>query len=78
MLTATGNARFRNLLPRFGSVVEFPLQYFQIQLIKIVIIKSITHLFFKRCFHVRIKGFFEHILHALEVFTVMMRSVLFK
>ena len=27
MLTAEGNARSRNLLRRFGNVVEFPLQY---------------------------------------------------
>ena len=27
MLIAEGNARSRNLLRRFGNVVEFPLQY---------------------------------------------------
>ena len=36
MLTATGNARSRNLLRRFGNVVEFVLQYL------VVIVKSIT------------------------------------
>ena len=41
MLTAEGNARSRNLLRRFGNVVEFPLQYL------VVIIKSITYLSFR-------------------------------
>ena len=41
MLTAEGNARSRNLLRRFGNVVEFPLQYL------FVIIKSITYLSFR-------------------------------
>ena len=41
MLTAEGNARSRNLLRRFGNVVEFPLQYL------VVIVKSITHLSFR-------------------------------
>ena len=36
MLTAKGNARSRNLLRRFGNVVEFVLQYL------VVIVKSIT------------------------------------
>ena len=36
--------------PRFRSVVEFPLPYL------IVIMKSITHLFFKRCFQVSLYG----------------------
>ena len=38
MLTAEGNARSRNLLRRFGNVVEFPLHYL------VVTIKSITDL----------------------------------
>ena len=41
MLTAEGNARSRNLLRRFGNVVEFPLQYL------VVIVKSITCLSFR-------------------------------
>ena len=41
MLTAEGNARSRNLLWRFGNVVEFPLQYL------VVIVKSITYLSFR-------------------------------
>ena len=41
MLTAEGNARSRNLLRRFGNVVEFPLQYL------VVILKSITYLSFR-------------------------------
>ena len=41
MLTAEGNTRSRNLLRRFGNVVEFPLQYL------VVIIKSITYLSFR-------------------------------
>ena len=41
MLTAKGNARSRNLLRRFGNVVEFPLQYL------VVIVKSITYLSFR-------------------------------
>ena len=41
MLTAEGNARSRNLLRRFGNVVEFPLQYL------VVIVKSITYLSFR-------------------------------
>ena len=41
MLTAEGNVRSRNLLERFGNVVEFPLQYL------VVIIKSITYLSFR-------------------------------
>ena len=36
MLTATGNARSRNLSRRFGNVMEFVLQYL------VVIVKSIT------------------------------------
>ena len=40
MLTAKGNARSRNLLRRFGNVVEFPLHYL------VVIVKSITYLSF--------------------------------
>ena len=36
-----GNARSRNLLRRFGTVVEFPLQYL------VVIIKSVTYLSFR-------------------------------
>ena len=38
MLTAEGNAHSRNLLRRFGNVVEFPLHY------SVVIIKAITDL----------------------------------
>ena len=42
MLTAAeGNVRSRNLLQRFGNVVEFPLQYL------VVIVKSITYLSFR-------------------------------
>ena len=53
MLTAEGNARSRNLLRRFGNVVEFPLQYL------VVIIKSITYLSFR---------FLWNILHVLNHF----------
>ena len=38
MLTAEGNARSRNLLRRFGNIVEFPLQYL------VLIIKSIIYI----------------------------------
>ena len=41
MPTAKGNARSRNLLRRFGNVVEFPLQYV------VVMVKSITYLSFR-------------------------------
>ena len=53
MLTAEGNARSRNLLRRFGNVVEFPLQYL------VVIVKSINTF---------PSGFFaENILHVLNL-----------
>ena len=45
------NTRFGNLLRRFGNVVEFSLRYL------IVIVKSITYLFFKRCFRVSLCRF---------------------
>ena len=46
MLTAEGNAHSRNLLRRFGNVVEFPLHY------SVVIIKAITDLPFLQVFKV--------------------------
>ena len=44
MLTAEDNARSCNLLLRFGTVVEFPLQYL------VVIIKSISFRFLLKYF----------------------------
>ena len=54
MLTATGNARSRNLLRRFGNVVEFVLQY--------LVVIVVYHLTFPL-------GFFAgNILHVLNLF----------
>ena len=41
MVSLSGNARSRNLLRRFGNVVEFPLQYL------VVIVLSIAYLSFR-------------------------------
>ena len=67
MLTAEGNTCSRNLLRRSGNVVEFPLQYL------VVIIKSITYLSFRF-----LSKYFACFKLTLEVFTVIMTSVLFK
>ena len=54
MLTAEGNARSRNLLRRFGNVVEFVLQY--------LVVIVVYHLTFPL-------GFFAgNILHVLNLF----------
>ena len=67
MLTATGNARSRNLLWRFGNVVEFVLQYL------VVIVKSITYLSFR----LLCGKYFACFKPFLKVFTVKMTSVFF-